>query len=508
MAYLIGIDLGTTRIKAIVVDETGRQHRVVSAPTPSRDEGDGRVVYEGAALWSVIVRLIRELVSQIDPGQVAGVACASMGEAGFLVDDQGRELFPALAWFDPRTRPIAEELVARLGRETLRSITGLPADFTYSVSKLLWYREHDRARFQRARYWLNMADWVAFRLSGVAATDFSLASRTMAFDVRQEVWSSEILDECGLEASLLPTPVPGGTRVGRVTGPAARETGLPEDVSVCSGAHDQLASALAVGATRESRVLNSCGTAETILTALSADGFERALPHQEVVIGHHLFPSLFYGMTTLRTSGLSATWFVREMLTGTDPDYDELGRRAEQSEVGARGLRFFPYFRTSADVVGAPDAAMILGLRDFHTNADLARALLEGLSFEARRLLDRLQKGAGVAPKVVRAVGGSTANRCWMQLKADVMGLPLQVAAHQEGAGFGAALLAGLGSGLLTETDLNRLSEGSTRQFSIRAEEHAKYAGLYQHHLELLPLALEGARRAGRDERRGDVSPK
>ncbi|MFS8571935.1 MAG: hypothetical protein LOD85_02755 [Clostridia bacterium] len=494
MAYLIGVDLGTTRIKALVIDETGREIRVLNCPTPSRDEGDGRVVYDGETLWAAISGLLREAVEGLKPGEIAGVACASMGEAGFLVDAAGQELFPALAWFDPRTQAIAREVIGRLGQENLRRITGLPADFTYSLSKLLWYKEHDAARFGRARGWLHMADWVAFRLSESMATDFTLASRTMAFDVRQEAWSGQILQECGLRADLLPPVVAGGTGIGRVTREAARATGLPEGVVVSTGAHDQLASALAVDALSPDRVLNSCGTAETLLTALDLQGYEEALEHDEVVVGHHVFPGLFYGMTTLRTSGLSATWFVRQMLTGAGPSYEELSRRAAESIPGARGLRFFPYFRTSADVVGAPDSAMILGLRDFHTNGDLARALLEGLSFEARRLLERLRRGAGVAPQVIRAVGGSTSNRCWMQLKAEILGLPVQIAAHQEGAAFGAALLAGLGSGLLSRPDLARIAGGSSEVFTPQRPE--VYAPLYDHYLRLLPLACEGARLA------------
>lgn len=495
LAYLVGVDLGTTRIKALVVDGAGQELRVVSCPTPSRDEGDGQVVYDGETLWAAVAGLLRQVVEGLELGQIAGVACASMGEAGFLVDGAGRELFPALAWFDPRTQAIAREVVQRLGRGTLRQITGLPADFTYSVSKLLWYQQHDPVRFKRARAWLHMADWVAFRLSGRVATDFTLASRTMAFDVRQEAWSDQILSACGLEVSVLPRVVASGTPVGRVTREAAQATGLPEGVVVTAGAHDQLASALAVGAVTPERVLNSCGTAETLLTALDLEGYQKALEHDEVVVGHHVFPNLFYGMTTLRTSGLSATWFVRQMLTGPQPSYEELSRRAAESVPGARGLRFFPYFRTSADVVGAPDSAMLVGLRDFHTNGDLARALLEGLSFEARRLLERLRRGAGVAPQVIRAVGGSTTNQCWMQLKADILGLPVEVAAHQEGAGYGAALLAGLGSGVLTEADLARIVEGTSRAYT--PQQPQTYAPLYDHYLRLLPLACEGARLAG-----------
>lgn len=493
LPLLIGLDLGTTYFKALAVDDEGRPRASASIPTPASDEGDGRVVYYPDAVWEAVCKLLHAVLRDIrEP--IVGIACSSMGEAGFLLDSRGRPLGPAIAWFDPRTQAVARSLQERAGKDRIRAITGLTPDFTYSLNKIVWIRQHHPDAFRQGRCWLGMADWVAYRLSGVAATDYTLASRTMAFDLRAETWSNELLELADVDASIFPAVRPSGTVLGDLTAQAASETGLPAQTAVCVGGHDHLCAALAVGAVNEGVLLNSCGTTETFLSALDVNGLERALPDVSIAVGHHLFPGLFYAMTTLRTSGLSVDWFVRHMLTSQQRSPAELGRQASSSPVGARGLLFYPYFRdASDDRHAAGSSAVLVGVRDYHTNADLARALLEGLGFEARRMLDRLSPLLSVRPTIVRAVGGSTRNATWMQIKADVTGVTLEACDITEASAYGAALLAGLGVGVFGDG-------GGTQQwpavatratFTPDPHRHSIYEVYYQRYQSLLPLVIQ-----------------
>ncbi|MBE3597611.1 MAG: carbohydrate kinase [Limnochordaceae bacterium] len=504
MPLLIGIDLGTTHLKALAIDEEGHPRASASIPTPATDEGDGRVVYDPEAVWQSVCQVLDAVLRGTDQ-RVAGIACASMGEAGFLLDEGGTPLWPAIAWFDPRTRPLEQWWQDHVGRARIRSITGLSMDFTYSLNKILWYRDADPDRFARARHWLGMAEWVAFKLSGHMATNYSLASRTMAFDLLREEWADELLEAASLPRSLLPPVLPAGTPLGPVTAGAAGETGLPAGTVVCVGAHDHICAALAAGAITPGVILNSCGTAETMLTTLDRASASEAMPDERVVVGHHLFPNLYYVMTSFRTSGLSADWFVHHLLTGGSPSHEAFAGRAAESAVGARGLLFYPYLRDASDQRhGAGSSGLLVGLRDFHTNADVARALIEGLAFEARRMFDRLQAVMQQPAQVVRAVGGSTANPVWMQVKADVLGIVVDVLEMKEATAYGAALLAGLGTG--TFSDVRRMPEDSTRvrgRYVPDPTRHQAYDGLYRRYLSLLPSVIEvGARLQGSSQRR------
>lgn len=507
MALLIGLDLGTTHFKALAVSEEGAVRAAVSTSTPATDEGEGRVVYDPDAVWESVVELLRTVRARAGSEPVAGVACASMGEAGFLLDSEGMPLGPALAWFDPRTRPLEERWSRKVSLERIRAITGLQSDFTYTLHKILWWKLSHPELFTRARHWLGMSEYVAYRLCGEMGTDFSLASRTMALDLAREEWSEELLSAGELPHTLLPPVVPAGTRLGTVNAQLARATGLSPGAIVAAGGHDHICAALAVGAVGPRVLLNSCGTAETMLAAVAREALPRALAEKRLVVGHHLFAGTYYAMASLRTSGLSADWFVREMLTGPDNGHAAFAERARVSPPGARGLLFYPYLRDASDERhGAGSAGVMLGLRDFHTNADLARALIEGLAFESRRMLERLgpmlrlaprAAGATGSPPVLRAVGGGTANPTWMQVKADVLELPIQVPAVQEATAYGAALLAGLGAG--TFRDASTLPGGcreAAQRYAPHPERQRVYRSIYQRYLSLLP-AVVGLTAAG-----------
>ena len=287
------------------------------------------------------------------------------------------------------------------------------------------------------------------------------------------------------------------TPLGPVTEEAARQTGLSLDAVVAVGGHDHICAALATGAVTPGVVLNSCGTAETMLSALRPEALPAAVQDERVVVGHHLFAGLYYTMPSMRTSGLRGDWFVNHMLTGPRADHESLADRAAASPVGARGLLFFPYLRDASDErPAAASSGAIVGLRDYHDNADVARALVEGLAFEARRMFERIGSVLDEPVRALRAVGGSTANPVWMQIKADVLGVVVDVLAMREAAAYGAALLAGLGAGLFAGPHSLPSFPGQVeRRYIPDPERHRRYQGLYRRYISMLPLIVEASAR-------------
>jgi xylulokinase len=468
--FLVGIDLGTQSIRALLADTAGRAVACVGRPTPTITLGPGQAEYDPAALWRTVLDLLRELARAVpDGGEVLGIACASMGEACVLMDAEGQPLAPAITWFDRRTETIAAGLEQSLGNERAFRIAGIPIDPTVTLPKLLWHRQTDPQSFGRVRRVLNLADWVAFRLSGEAATDPSLASRTLCLDMGARDWSAEILAIAGLDRALLPPIVPSGTCLGPVRDAVLAETGLPGRPVVGVGGHDHVCGGFAAGATRPGVLLDSMGTAEALFQTVAHPVLTEANRHlgfwQGIVGLHRGFAYLGAG---INSSGGTLEWF-RHLLGGAaqaEPARDALIAEAAATPPGARGTAFLPHL-----AYGTPPYAdrasrgAFLGLTTGTNRGALFRAVLEGLALEARLAVEAMtaQPGAG-RPDEIRVIGGNTRNTLFMRLKAAAYGRALTVIDEPEATALGAALLGGLAAQVWPDID--------AAQFAIAQPRH------------------------------------
>jgi xylulokinase len=456
MDTILGLDLGTTNCKAVLFDRDGQWVASATTPTPVRSalpSTPGSPEYDAHALWDACAGLIQDVTGQLSAGQaVAGVTVASMGEAGVLIDEAGEALMPILTWHDLRTLPWVDWWRARMSQADIYRITGLPLDHIYSANKLLWYREQDPHAFARARAWLCLADWITFCLSGELSTSHSMASRTMLFDVRRRAWSPDLLDLAGLPADLLPQAFPSGELVGRVTSQAARATGLSTGTPVVTGGHDHICAALAAGVIAPGALLNSSGTTDTILSTLEAPLLNGALAGSGLCCGCHTVPDHYYLVGGFM-SGAVVDW-VSRLLAG-DTGQDTLVRLMDEAAAApplAHGISFLPYLGGSGPPDRDPNAwGAWLGLRLNHTRGDVVRATMEGLTFALRYLLEGFQPVTGPTASQLRAVGGGSRNKWWQSLKADVLGLPIEVPAVPDLTALGAALLAGIGVGMFSD---------------------------------------------------------
>jgi len=441
---LAGVDVGTTSVKAAVFDPAGRPVASAAVPTPTRSSAPGRAEYDPEALWQAAATALRRAVGSLpDADDVAGVAVASMAEAGVAIDRDGVPVAPIVAWYDRRSAAQGHRLVAAVGAERLRALTGLPPQPIYGICKIMWLAENAPEPFARAHTWLNVADYIAYRLSDERATDFSLATRTGALDLRARRWSGEVLDAAGIPVSLFPTLVASGTALGRVTSQAADETGLPPHTVVGAGGHDHICGSLAAGVVDPGRALDSIGTAESLLLPLAAplatdDGTPRFSQ------GIHVAGDRSYAAAGIHAGGASIDWVLR-LLAGAE-DADALLSEAAAVPAGARGVVFAPHVGAPGVVDGK--AGALIGLTPDIDRATVVRAVMEGLAVVANDLLDRLVEQAALASRPeVRVIGGGARNALLLSIKAAVAGRPLHRLQVREATSLGAALLGGVAAG-------------------------------------------------------------
>jgi xylulokinase len=448
--FLIGLDCGTQSVRALLADARGRTLACAARPTPTIAIAPDQAEHDPEALWQAACAGLRELATKIPAGgEVAGIACASMGEACVLLDAEDAPLARTITWFDRRTEPLAAAFAERVGIETLFDRTGLPADPTVTLAKLLWHRATDPAGFARARRVLNLADYLAYRLCGEAATDLSLASRTQLLDIATLDWSEAMLRDAGLDRSLLPPIRPSGTRIGPVRGAVLEATGLPGRPVVAVGGHDHVCGAFAAGVVRPGILLDSMGTAEALFATVDRPVVTRANRHLgfwQGVLG--IDRRFAYVGAGINSSGGAVEWLRR--LFGDAADRAALIAEAAALAPGSGGVVFLPHLAyATPPIVDLEARGAFLGLTAATTRAALFRAVLEGLAMEARLCVDAVAAlpGAG-RPDEIRVIGGSTRNALWLGIKAAVFGRPLTVIEEPEATALGAALLGGVAAGL------------------------------------------------------------
>lgn len=436
MQYYIGIDMGTTNTKAVLFQEDGAVLASAKQPTPFRQQPDGGTVCDPEALWGIVCGLLSQVASHLEREalhRIGGIAVTGMGEAGVPLDRSGAPLYPIIAWYDPRTLPYVRRWQADVGAEKLLDITALRNQHIFTANKLQWLRDNEPSLFQRMQRWHCVPDYISYRLTGRSAIDYSLAARTMLFDLKGLCWSPELTDYVGVSRDILPPPLPSGSLIGPVTPEAAAACALPAGIPVFTGGHDHICGAYAVGAFRPGCLLDSSGTAEEVL--LSSPQLEPvyAMGRKGYNVGPHVFPGQYYLSGGIPASGASVDWSRRQF------------RDAPVGTPGANGLLFLPHLRGGSSPERNPTTAgTFLGIRDRHDVADLRQAVYEGVCLEMRLLADALLDSGSLAQVV--SIGGGTKDPLWLQTKADVLAHPVIVPEVQESTALGAALLAAVGS--------------------------------------------------------------
>lgn len=455
---VLGLDVGTTNLKCLALDAAGTIVAQASEPTPRSHPRPGWTDFEPGPLWDAVGRAIRAVVARVArPEAIRGIAVSSLAESVVPIGAQGQPLGPAIAWFDLRTVPECEWLRERIGDETLFNVTGVNPDPMFGLCKILWTKNHAPDVFRQARLWLHMADFVAYQLSGVAATDPSLACRTLAYDPRLGRWADELLETVGVPPSSLPPVRRSGTALGTVTPAAAAATHLPTTTVVSVGIHDHIGGAFAAGGLRAGVLFDSFGTTESLLTVVPKPRFDprtAAAGFAQGAVWTEEPEAACFLMGGILTAGAAVEWFRRELGGGPAVDVAELVREAAAVNEAAVPV-FLPHLdRSVSPHPDARAAGAFVGIKLSTTRGAMFRAVLEGLAFETRAIADALvsRDVVGLPPfEKILSIGGSLQNRLLTQIKADVYGFPIRINPVRETVSLGAALLAGMGSGLFAD---------------------------------------------------------
>lgn len=439
-----GLDIGTSNCKLSIYDDTALAVQVDAPYAAVRS--NGRHSLDANLVWGAVKSLFRRAIDEdARAAHLEAVAVSALGEAAVPVDAGGRTLGDALLFWDNSGADEAEELVRKLGKETIQSITGVIPHSMYTLCKIAWQKKHS-PHFSRARHFLLFEDFIIYRLTGERRISYSLAGRTMGLDIRSKKWSDALFNAAGIDPELMSRPSPSGAPAGIVAGSVARELGLKGRTLVTTGGHDQMCVALGAGALRAGIASNGSGTVEVLAVTLRDDADATALHADNYTISIHADPAARFTYSCNSTGSILLDWFVKAF---GSPDggsaFAEFESRAPGQPTSIIAL---PY------LAGSGTPFMDLGVRGGLYGLDLAsdkysiyRALMEGLAYDLAYNLGRLT-AAGAEVREIRTTGGGSLSRMWSQIKADMTGVPVStLRSHQAGA-LGCMMLAAVAAGM------------------------------------------------------------
>ena len=450
---LLGLDIGTSGCKALLFDADGTLLAKTSREYPVDFPHQQWAEQDIENVWRLAQEAIHEAIITSGVTELAAISLSVHGEAVTPVDRHGRAMRPTILGMDTRTSEQNNWLRTRFGSESLFQRTGMPVHTINTLPKLLWIKKHEPDIWKSAHKFLLVEDFLIQKMTGQAIVSQCLASRSQLFNLHQGKWDDEILNAIGLDAERLSNVQPSGTFVSSLSAELTSAFGLSTPPGIVTGGHDQACGALGVGLTAPGLAMVSTGTAEVVEVAMSSPVVSEPLYNGNISIYNHVIPGMFLAMTLNHSGGISLRWFrdafcELHMHQSAQANTDAYDLMLNGASAGPSGLLVLPHFAGSGTpTFDTASKAAILGLTFATTRADIAKAILEGLTYELRVNLDLLKAG-GVEIDVLRAIGGGAKSKLWLQLKTDITGIKVVTPKVTEAAGFGAALLAGVGVGL------------------------------------------------------------
>ncbi len=492
--YLLGIDLGTTGSKCILINEDGTLVARAINEYPTLIPRPGWTEQEPKMWWEATVASIRQVleISQVDPHLIVGIGLTGQMHGLVLLDKNGDTLRPCIMWNDQRTLSQCDEINQLIGKEKIIELTGNLILSGFTAPKLLWVRENEPEVYQQIVKILLPKDYIRYRLSGDYVTDVSDASGTSLFDVAHRQWSIGMLDALKIPKTWMPEVVESQVCSTFLSHHAAKETGLIAGTPIAAGGGDQAAQALGIGIIEQGMVSATIGTSGVVFAASNK---YRVEPNGLLHSFCHAIPGMWHLMGVMLSAGGSLRWFrdafgeselTRAKATGVDP-YELMMAEASEISPGSEGLLFLPYLNGERTPYNDPMArGVFFGLSLRHQKAHLIRAILEGVSFGLYDSLAMI-RALGINSHEIVLTGGGARSELWRQIIADVFNVPVVTTSSDEGAAIGAALLAGMGIKLY-ETPQEAVSRTISRNnrvtpsvnTQVYREYYQRYKSLYQ----------------------------
>lgn len=459
---LLGIDVGTTSLKAVCFDENGTC--LASQTVDYTLDTRGDLVEFDATEY---VRITRQAMAEIEKVcKIDAISIDTQGETMILTDENGTPTMPAIVWLDNRAVKEAEEIEAHFGQEKIYNITGQPETTGgWPGCKLLWVQRNLPEVWKKTKKVFLLEDWLLWALTGEFVTEPTIQSSSIYLDIVKKDWWDEMLEYIGVSREMLPRIVPSATKIGSCG-----------DAAVVTGALDQIAGAVGVGVINENVVSEMTGTIMAICVV--TDKIPAFDPQSKIPCHLHAVDGKYVSLLWSSTAGMALKWFKNNL--AEDFSFRELDEIAEKAGVGAEGLTMLPHLCGSTMPVYNPDArGCFWGMTLAHGRGHFVRAILESIAFTLKDDLDCI----GASCDEVRITGGGASSPLWAQIKADVTGLKLATLKEKESACLGTAILAGVGTGVYSSLD--EACEKLVQTKKVYTPSGADYTAAYKQYKKL-----------------------
>jgi xylulokinase len=485
---IAGIDIGTTGCKCTIYDcegnlinEAYREYNAII--TQEQHLLDALLVWENTK--AVLIEAAR-----MTP-KIEAIGVTSFGEAAILLDESGIPLASSMLYTDPRGTEQCNKLIKHFGNDYLNKSTGLNSSPMYSISKLMWLKENRKALFDKSKSICLFEDYIVYMLSGIRQIDYSLASRTMAFDINSLQWNEEILEYAGIDKNLLSNPVAIGSRAGKIRNEIALELGISENAIIVSGCHDQIAAAIGTGVYKIGMAVDGTGTVECITPV-----FDSNIEREKLYEGNYaIVPFLDNKYVTYAfsfTGGALLKWH-RDKLAFMEAEvaqnlgkshYDLFNEQVDYSKPS--GLLVLPHFAGAATpYMDNESKGAIIGLTTDTSSCDIYQALMEGVTYEMYLNMERLAY-AGINIEKIRATGGGATSSIWLQMKADILNRPIVSLGAAQSGTLGCIMLAGLACGIYESMEeAEKIFVKEEQTYYPNPKKHEEYNKFYKKYKKL-----------------------
>ncbi|MBQ9119325.1 MAG: xylulokinase [Lachnospiraceae bacterium] len=437
--YYAGVDLGTSSVKLVLMEETGEIKNIVTKEYPLSFPKPGWSEQSPEDWYSQFVAGMKELLADVDHSQVEGISFGGQMHGLVILDKEDKVLRPAILWNDGRTQEECDYLNNTIGREKISAYTANMALTGFTAPKLLWVKKHEPEIFEKIEKIMLPKDYLAYRLSGVHCTDVSDASGMLLFDVKNKCWSDEMIEIVGIKKEQLAKIFESYEVVGTLTKEAAAELDLPETVKVIAGAGDNAAGAVGTGTLEHGMCSVSLGTSGTVFIATD----EFAVDDENAMHSFAHANGKYHFLGCMLSAASANKWWMDDIIGTKDYPKEQEGI----NKLGENPVFFLPYLMGERTPHNNPNArGTFVGMTMDTTRADMTEAVLEGVTFALRDALE-IARSFGVKIERVRLNGGGAKSPLWCKIVANIMNVKVDKINSAEGPGFGAAILAAVGCG-------------------------------------------------------------